>query len=117
MTLSGVGLLLLGVCLGYLIGWHRGVLRLTLIPKLRSGARPGTLRPVSPTSAGPRTGVSSSGTPSGDGDGGLPDRRAMIERDLRTQWPQATRAEIESGVAEIEAKGRAMFAGQPRRAG
>lgn len=116
MSMSALGCLLLGVVLGYLIGWHRGVLRLTLLPNRRSSARPGAARPTSASSAGPTT-ASTSGTPGTDGGNGLPDRRSEIRQDLERAYPHATAAQLDAGLAEIEAQGRAMFAGRPRRTG
>lgn len=116
----------LGLFLGYLIGWHRGVLRLPLFPRLRGGARrtPGTpvrVGPSSPTSSAAASGsdVADGGSSSEAPEPGLaptpglivtPERRRKIREDLGSKYPGLDRASLDAATEEIVAAAGQMFA-------
>lgn len=108
MDVSALGVLLLGVVLGYLIGHPRGVLRLPLIPRSarRSIYRPATSGTSAPALSGP------SETDAGAASIDTPENRERIKADLANQYPELLAAQVDSAVDEIVKVGRQMFPGR-----
>lgn len=127
--------LALGTLLGYWIGWHRGVLRLRMFPKIGGGSKPttriatsrGTGAPSPTTSAGARGSDADDGGPSsGESDVVVsaeeaptspmvtPEKRRQIRDDLRARFPGADRATLDAAVEEVTKAAGQLFS---RRAG
>jgi len=96
---------LIGLLLGYVIGWHRGALGMPFGARRWMGRRKTEPKSVDPRKEAPNI-------PKGTDaiDSYVEDKRPKIESDLTHQYPDLTREQVGIAASEIMERGKQFLA-------